>query len=211
MKNKSAFMILLFAAILPLNAHAQDLKPLVLPKPQTTGGKPLMQALSERQSTRSFTGEKLNPQLLSNLLWAGWGINRPDGRRTAPSASNNQEMEIYVVTPDGAYVYDAKGNQLQPVAAGDLRAATGTQEFVATAPLDLIYVADMSKTKSAQADIYAAADAAFISENIYLFCASEGLGTVVRAGIDRPALAQKLNLRDNQKIILMQVVGYPKK
>ena len=139
--SRSFFALLL----VPASLFAQDLKPIALPAPETSGGKPLMQALKERKSTREFTPEKLSPQVLSNLLWAGWGINREDGRRTAPSSSNRQEIEIYAVTSDGAYVYDAKGNALKPVASGDLRKQTGTVAFVGEAPLNLVYVADFSK------------------------------------------------------------------
>ena len=115
----------------------QNRKPVLLPAPQTDGGKPLMQALRDRQSTREFDSTKLPPQLLSNLLWAAFGINRPDsGKRTAPSARNWQEVDVYAIMEDGAYLYDAKANILRGVAKGDLRKLTGTQEFVSTAPLN---------------------------------------------------------------------------
>jgi nitroreductase len=195
---------------------AQDLSPMIkLPAPQTEGGKPLMQVLKARQSAREFSGEKLPPQMLSNLLWAGWGVNRSDGHRTAPSASNRQEIDVYVVMPEGAYVYDAKAHTLDPVAPGDLRAVTGTQPFPATAALNLVYVADMTKAGRPATDPQQAmnvgADAAFISANVYLFCASEGLATVVRASVDRAALGKALKLRETQLIVLAQSVGYPKK
>jgi nitroreductase len=191
---------------------AQDLKPISLPQPQTDGGRPLMQVLKERKTTRDFAADKLSPQVLSNLLWAAFGVNRPDGRRTAPSAMNRQEMDIYVATSDGLFVYNAQANRLDPVLAQDVRAATGTQSFAATAPLDLVYVADLAKTGSEpDADLYTAADAGFIAQNVYLFCASEGLATVVRGSVDRAALAKAMKLRSDQKIILAQTVGYPKK
>ena len=191
---------------------AQDLKPVPLPQPQTDGGRPLMQVLKERKTTREFAADKLPPQLLSNLLWAAFGVNRPDGRRTAPSAMNWQEMDIYLATSDGLFLYDAKGNRLETVLVQDIRAATGTQLFVATAPLDLVYVADLSKAGSGpDAEFYTAADAGFIAQNVYLLCASEGLATVVRGSIDRVALAKAMKLRPEQKIILAQTVGYPKK
>ena len=115
---------------------AQDLKPIPLPKPQTEGGRPLMQVLKDRKSTRDFAPDKLSQQLLSNLLWAAFGVNRPDGRRTAPSAMNWQEISIYVALSDGLFVYEAKDNRLQPVLAQDIRSATGTQPLAATAPLN---------------------------------------------------------------------------
>ncbi len=165
-------------------AVAQEPAPIKLPAPNTVGGKPLMQALKDRQSAREFGAEKLSPQVLSNLLWAAWGINRPDGHRTAPSASNKQEVDVYVTLPEGAYLYDAKANTLALVTAGDLRAATGTQPFPATAALNLVYVADLAKAGRSATDpqqmLNVGADVGFIAENAYLFCASEGLATVVR-------------------------------
>jgi nitroreductase len=186
-----------------------------LPAPKMDGGMPLMQALKVRHSEREFGTAKLTPQVLSNLLWAAWGINRPDGHRTAPSASNKQEIEIYITLPDGAFVWDAKTNTLNPVATGDLRGATGTQPFPATAALNLVYVADMSKAGRPATDPQQAmnvgADAGAIVENVYLFCASDGLVSVVRASVPKDALAKQLKLRDTQLIVLAQSVGYPKK
>jgi len=183
-----------------------------LPKPRTEGGKPLLQVLKERRSTREFSAERLSPQLLSDLLWAAWGVNRADGRRTAPSAMNRQELDVYIMTQDGAWRYDAKANRLEPVAAGDHRAAAGTQPYVATAALNLVYAADTSKTGSgAEFDVFMGADAGFVAQNVYLFCASEGLVTVVRGSIDKAALAKLLHLRETQRILLSQSVGYPKK
>ena len=179
------------------------------------GGKPLMQALKERKSTRAFSSEKLPMQTLGNLLWAAFGINRPDtGQRTAPSAMNRQEMDIYVATADGLYLYDAKGNDLQPMFTNDVRAATGMQPFVKDAPVELVYVADYARMGGGTDEgknLYAAADTGFISQNVYLFCASEDLATVVRGSVDRAALAKTMKLRPEQKIILAQTVGYPKK
>ena len=194
---------------------AQELKPVALPKPQTEGGRPLMQVLSERKSGREFSAQPLAPQVLSNLLWAGFGISRPDGRRTAPSASNRQELEIYVVLPDGAYRWDAKQNQLEPIASGDLRAVTASssQTWAAAAAVNLVYVADYAKMDG-QPDqnkaVTAAADSGFIAQNVYLFCASEGLSTVVRGGLDRTALEKALKLRPEQHVTYAQSVGYPK-
>jgi len=207
--------IAIIALVLPAIAFPQDLSPIKLPPPKMDGGKPLMQVLKERQSTREFGDQKLSPQVLSNLLWAAWGINRPDGRRTAPSASNRQEVDIYVVLPEGTYVYDAKANALTPVASGDLRGATGTQPFPATAAANLVYVADMAKAgrpaTDPQQQLNVGADVGFIAENAYLFCASEGLVTVVRASVPKPELAKQLKLRADQQIVLAQSVGYPKK
>jgi nitroreductase len=208
--SRSFFALLL----VPAGLFAQDLKPVALPAPQTSGGKPLMQALKERKSTREFSPEKLSPQVLSNLLWAGWGINRENGLRTAPSSSNKQEIEIYAVTADGAYVYDAKGNALKPVVNGDLRKLTGTVAFVGEAPLNLVYVADFSKMGGTDENAKTAtanANTGLIAQNVYLFCASEGLGTVVRGSVPRAELSKALNLRPDQRITLAQTVGYIKK
>jgi|WetSurMetagenome_2_1015567.scaffolds.fasta_scaffold00042_61 SagB-type dehydrogenase family enzyme len=186
-----------------------------LPNPQVEGGKPLMQALKDRSSSRSFSPQKLADQTLSNLLWAAFGINRTDtGKRTAPSAVNWREIDIYVATADGLYLFDANKQALKLVSSGDIRSATGTQGFVKEAPVNLIYVADltrMGKGSNEDKDRYSAADTGFISQNVYLYCASEGLATVVRASIDRQALAKIMKLRADQKIVLAQSVGYPKK
>ena len=195
-------------------AVAQELSPISLPPPQTSGGRPLMQVLKDRQSSREFSSQKLPPQVLSNLLWAAFGVNRPDGKRTAPSAMNMQEIDIYVATQDGLYLYDAKGNALKPVLAQDVRGATGQQPFVKEAPLNLVYVADLAKAGRASSEdqtLYTAADTGFVAQNVYLFCASEGLAVVVRGSVDRTALASLIKLRPDQKIILAQTVGYPKK
>jgi SagB-type dehydrogenase family enzyme len=196
-------------------AVAQELKPVPLLPPQTSGGRPLMQVLKDRQSTREFGSQKVSPQVLSNLLWAAFGVNRPDsGKRTAPSAMNWQEIDIYVATQDGLYLYDAKANALNPVLAQDVRAATGQQAFVKEAPVNLVYVADLAKTGRAEGEmqtLFTAADTGFIAQNVYLFCASERLAAVVRGSVDRVALAKLMKLRPNQKIILAQTVGYPKK
>ncbi|MFI5176631.1 MAG: nitroreductase family protein [Terriglobia bacterium] len=195
-------------------APAQELKPIELPTPQMDGGRPLMQVLNERHTTRTFSPEKLPMQLISNLLWAAFGINRPaTGGRTAPSAVNWQEIDIYVATADGLFLYDAKKQLLVPLLKEDVRAMTGTQAFVKEAPVNLIYVADLARTKRASSEdtiLYTAADTGFISQNVYLFCTSEKLATVVRGSVDRAALAKAMKLRPEQRIILAQSVGRPK-
>jgi SagB-type dehydrogenase family enzyme len=212
--RKTLALSLILVLVTQVGRAADDLKPVVLPKPQTEGGKPLMQVLKDRKTSREFSPRKLPDQVLSNLLWAADGINRPDlGKRTAPSAVNWQEIDIYVALADGLYLYDAKTHTLQPVLAEDLRALTGKQPFVKDAPLNLVYVADrtkMGKASEADKDIYSAADTGFISQNVYLYCASEGLATVVRGAVDKPALAKSMKLRPEQRIILAQTVGYPK-
>ncbi len=212
---RAAPLVLAVLLLWPAFTLAQDLKAIQLLEPQMDGGRPLMRVLKDRVSSRSFRPDGLPMQTLSNLLWAAFGVNRPaSGGRTAPSASNSQEMDIYVAMADGLFRYDAKASLLKPVLPGDIRALTGRQSFVTDAPMNLIYVADLSKMPRASAedrDSYAAAHSGFISQNVYLFCASEGLATVVRASIDRPALARAMRLRPDQKITLAQTVGYPKR
>jgi SagB-type dehydrogenase family enzyme len=213
MNLRSVLNILAVLLFLPVFAYAQQLKPIALSAPQTQGGKPLMQALKERKSTREFSSKELSLKVMSDLLWAAGGINRPDiAHRTAPSAMNMQEIDIYVAKADGVYVYDAKANRLLPVASGDIRALTGKQPFVKDAPVNIIYVADFSKMSRLSAEdknFYAAADTGFISENVYLYCASVGLATVVRGSMDKAALAKAMKLGGDQKIIFAQTVGYP--
>jgi SagB-type dehydrogenase family enzyme len=196
------------------SSWAAELLPVKLPPPNLNGGKSLMQSLQARKSSRDFSAKKLPVEVLSNLLWAANGINRPDsGRRTAPSAVNWQEIDIYVTMADGLYLYNAKEHVLKPVIKQDIRELTGKQPFVKEAPVNLIYVADYSRMGGASAEeriSYSAEDTGFIAQNVYLFCASEGLATVVRGSIDRDVLAKAMQLRDNQKIVLSQTVGYPK-
>jgi SagB-type dehydrogenase family enzyme len=193
--------------------QAADLPDIALPAPRMEGGKPLMQTLKARRSSRDFSEQKLTDQVMADLLWAAAGINRPDsGKRTAPSARDWQEVEVYAVTENGAYLYDAKANTLRAVVPGDLRKLAGSQEFVAVAPLNLIYVADVTKmTDSKPGDqvLYMGADTGFISQNVYLFCASEGLATVVRGSVERAPLAKALKLPEHKRIVLAQTVGYP--
>jgi SagB-type dehydrogenase family enzyme len=184
-----------------------------LPEPNMKGGMPLMEALSMRQTQREFSSRELPAQVLSDLLWAAFGVNRPEsGKRTAPSAMNLQEIDIYVALAEGLYLFRPKEHDLQMISGEDIRAATGGQDFVGGAPLNLVFVADYSRmTRGSEADkeFYSAADTGFISQNVYLYCASEGLATVVRGWVDREALAKAMGLREDQKIILAQTVGYP--
>jgi nitroreductase len=206
-------LVFLTLILLAGTLTAQELKPIALPAPQTHGGKPLMEALALRSTSRAFANDELPAQTLSNLLWAAWGINRPsEGKRTAPSASNWQETDIYIVMRSGVYVYDALTHILKPVVSGDYRALAGKQPFVKDAPVTLVFVADAGRMKAGElSESIKWADTAFISENVYLFAASEGLATGIRANVDRPALAKALLLKANQSITMAQSVGYPKK
>jgi len=200
----------------PTDAQTDGLKPIVLKKPDLTRKATLMDALSKRMSTREFGAKKLSDQDLSDLLWAGNGINRPDkGGRTAPSARNVQDIDIYVVTAEGAYLYDAKKNELTPVVSGDHRAVIAPQQpSVAVAPVSLLLVSDYSRFPGGANDAgtvsMAAIDAGTVSQNIALFCAAAGLATVPRAMIDTEKTAAALKLKPTQKIILHHPVGYPK-
>ena len=186
--------------------------------PKAKGGMSLMQALNERKSSRIFSNKELPPQMLSNLLWAAVGVNRKIegkkiGKRTAPTACNWQEIDVYVAMAKGLYLYDAKKHILKPVMAKDLRDIVGVQKFTGDAPIGLIFVADYAKMGRATTKIknfYASTDTGFVSQNVYLFCAAENLATVVLGMVNRTSLSKAMGLRSDQKIILTQPVGFPK-
>jgi SagB-type dehydrogenase family enzyme len=204
-------LLVLFTFVLVSAAVEPDA--IQLPKPVMEGGKPLMQALRERATIREISGRELPLEVLSNLLWAAWGVNRQDsGKRTAPSASNRQEIDVYVTTAKGVFLYDAKAHRLVAVSSEDVRVTTGKQDFVKNAPVNLLFVADFARMGGASEEnkvFYSAVDTGYISQNVYLFCASEGLATVARGGLDRPVLVTALKLRPEQRVILAQTVGYP--
>jgi SagB-type dehydrogenase family enzyme len=184
-----------------------------LPAPRRRGGLPLMEALWRRESQREFSPRALRRQLLSDLLWAAAGVNRPGlGGRTAPSALNAQEVVLYVAMPQGLYRYEPAAHTLQRVAAADVRRVTGYQDFVDTAPLDLIFVADHKRMKlvpAAQREAFAFAAAGAMAQNVYLVCASAGLATVIRAWFDHRALSQAMGLGPDHQLLLSQTVGTP--
>lgn len=204
---------LIFSATL---AAAQEPQPMKLPPPQLDKGMPLMQALHARKSTREFSPEKLPDQTLSDLLWAAFGVNRPEtGGRTAPSTHNWQDIDIYVASADGLYLFDAKNHALKLILAKDIRALTGTQDFVKDASLNLIYVSDFTRMDSDLSPedkrITASIDTGFIGQNVYLYCASAGLATVVRGSVDKDVLAKAMQLKSTQWIVAAQSVGYLRK
>ncbi|MBN2612347.1 MAG: SagB/ThcOx family dehydrogenase [Bacteroidales bacterium] len=213
MKSNRTLVVLLIS-FLPFSLFAQENLTIPLPEPEKTGGRPLMEVLNDRHSSREFSPKELSDQMLSNLLWAAFGINRPEsGKRTAPSARNRQEMEIYVTSAKGLFLYDAKANALVRILSEDIRSETGAQDWVAKAAINLIYVADYSRLGDADENskwANANASAGFIGQNVYLFCASENLATVIRGGFDREKLEPVMKLRPDQKIVLAQTVGYPK-
>jgi SagB-type dehydrogenase family enzyme len=206
--------LLLALLFFPEIIYAKDISAIKLLAPQLDKGRPLMQVLKERKSQRDFSPKVLPLQVLSDLLWAAFGINRPEsGKRTAPSAVNMQEIDIYVAGADGLYLYDAINYMLIPVLAKDIRAMTGIQPFVKDAAVNLIYVADFSRMQRISPEVrefYATIDTGFICQNVYLFCASEGLACVVRGLFDAQALGEAMKLRPQQKLIITQSVGYPK-
>jgi nitroreductase len=211
----------LVVAIAAVSAAEPQLMPSVTPPkpeliplltPDKTGGLPLMDALAKRSTARAFASRELPPQELSNLLWAAFGVNRADGKRTAPSARDRREVAIYVLTARGAYLYEPAANSLSPVVTEDVRPLGGQQSFVATAPATLVFVADLARMGTGSVEEkkpVAYIDTGYVSQNVYLYCASAGLVTGARMMVDRPALAAKLHLRDDQMIVLAQSVGYP--
>lgn len=195
------------------------LAPIPAPPEQSTAGPPpagvdtLMEAFQNRRSASGFAVQALPAPALLELLWAAWGINRPEsGKRTAPSAMNSQEIDIYVLLADGVYVYDAQANQLTRVLEQDLRskAARGS---LGDAAVQLVFVADHAKLRGGsqtEKDQWSAAHSGFIGQNVYLYCASKRLAARFYASIDRAALKASLNLREQQSIVFAQAVGYPK-
>jgi SagB-type dehydrogenase family enzyme len=207
------FSFIFFSILISFSAISQELQTTQLLSPQLDKGKSLMQALNDRHSTREFSDKELSLQQLSDLLWAANGINREDvNKRTAPSAMNKQEIDVYVFLKTGIYLYDAHALQLKLITAGDHRAAAGMQDYVATAPVNLVYVADYSKMggNDESKQIYSSADAAFIGENVYLYCSAFDLACVFRASIDKDVAAKLMNLNETQKVVSAQTVGFPK-
>jgi SagB-type dehydrogenase family enzyme len=205
MKKVKVLFVLIFTCIYLAGQTIE------LPPPQKTGEMPLMEALAKRATIRSFDTTSLSMQQISDLLWASFGINRPDGRRTAPSASNKQEIDLYVLLKSGAYLYDAQNNKLLQVAPEDLRSQASDERF-AVAPVQLIYVADLAKRgeNSEEAKLRTAnIDCGYISQNTYLYCTSEGLATGARGTVNRDILISKLNLKPDQRVLLAHSVGYP--
>jgi nitroreductase len=213
MNMVTKFALGMMGQLRPKPAKGDATPEIALPAPDKTGGLPLMEAIARRRSYHGFAaGTELPLPVLSNLLWAAWGVNRPDGMRTAPSAINAQEIDLYVALPSGAYLYDATAHKLRLVAGVDLRRVTGYQDFVDEAPLDLVFVADHSRMKLVPVSLrecYSSVATGAIAENIYLFAASNGLATVIRAWIDRDAIANALGLSHDQHVLMSQTVGYP--
>jgi SagB-type dehydrogenase family enzyme len=214
MKSLLVISVLLLYAT---NMNAQDLKPIKLNEPDKNRGTSVMKALDNRRSIREFSTEKLSIQDLSDLLWAANGINRPDGRRTAATARNNQDIDIYVIMEEGSYLYEAKTSELKPVATGDFReliAATEQQAWAKDAPVTLLIVSDISRFVGWDIEMQkycGALDAGIVSQNIMLFASGCGLATVPRVYMKNDELKKALNLTDTQIPMINTPVGYPKK
>ena len=197
----------------PIVSSDATVEYLRLPAPQTEGGMSLLSALQRRRSCRQFSSQNLDDAVLSSLLWAAFGINRSKtGLRTAPSTRNWQEIDLYLALSSGLYVLEPKSWQLRLVLGEDLRESTGLQDYVASAPLNLVYVSRLSRldeTDKSLRQFYTALDTGYISQNVYLFCAAFGLVTVARGLVDRRALAKAMRLDPNQRVVLAQSVGYP--
>ena len=207
---KTIMLITTLAAAI-MSATADDI---TLPPANKTGGKPLMDALAARQSQRGYADKELPLQVLSDLLWAANGVNRPDGRRTAPTARNNSEIDVYALTKDGAFLYTPATHSLSQVNTNDLRSTSGLPGFAPAAPVTLVLVVNRAKQGSGagnkMTDRFAAVDSGYISQNIYLYAASEGLSTVVLGTLNANALSTSLKLAENDEALFAQPVGYPK-
>jgi nitroreductase len=202
--------LLAFALIKP-SCNAQNTDTIPLPDPVKQGGKPLMQALNDRHSSRNFNEKELSQQQMADMLWAAFGINRPDGRRTAPSARNRQEIELYITTAKGTFLYDAVKNSLICISKEDIRTNTGGQPWVKDAAVTILYVCNMDRAASSDTTgmlVNAAFTAGACAQNVYLYCASEGLGSVVRGSFRNEGLNGLLKLTSQQVIIMAQTVGW---
>lgn len=204
--------LLLVCLVFSAAAFAAD-KVIKLPNPNLKRAGTVMKALSDRHSTREYAAKSLSLSDLSDLLWAANGVNRKDsGKRTAPSALNKQDVDVYVVLPDGSYLYDAKNHQLNLVSEGDHRGAVaGGQAFVKAAPVSLVLISDIARfgdAKNARNQLMGAMDAGIVSQNISLFCSSANLATVPRASMDMDQLKKALKLKDSQIPMMNHPIGY---
>ena len=212
---KRIFIILTVLLVTTMNLLSQDLQEIKLNSPNKSRGSAVMKALSDRQSVREYDTKELSLQDLSDLLWAANGVNRTDGKRTAPSAMNRQEIDVYVINKDGAYFYDAANQLLKPVAKGDFRKEVASgQDFVTTAPVSIVLVANLEKLGNPTSEgtrVTAGLDAGIVNQNINIFCAAVGLVTVPRGTMNKDELKKILKLSDNHYLMLNNPVGYPKK
>jgi nitroreductase len=192
---------------------AEEAKTIDLPPPRKASGKPLMAAFALRRSTREYSDRMLPPQVLSDLLWAAFGVNRPSGDRTAPYWRHIMVIDVYAAMANGVWFYEPKRHALLAQSRDDIRVQTGQQDFVGTAPLNLVYVAHGERMQDVSPEdrrLYASVDAGFIGQNVYLFCASEGLATVFRGAVDTAKLGKIMQLAADQFVTFAQTVGYPR-
>lgn len=195
-------------AFMPMLIMAQDI--IKLPKPKRSGGVEFLTLLNNRVTNRDFIDKGMTDQQISDMLWVAYGINRPDGRRTVPTASNKQEIDLYVFMKKGVYLWNATDNTLKLVAAGDQRAKTGVQDFVAVADVNIVMVSNLDKMtgKSVEAKKETTSvNSGYISQNLYLYAANAKMGSVARLMFNREELNKILNIKDNQWIVLTQSVG----
>lgn len=207
-KVSISFLVLLSWTI----CSGQVIETIPLPTAEKKGGMPVMEAFQLRKTQRSFSSKELTSQQLSNLLWAAYGINRPDGFRTVPAAKNWYEYDIYVLKSDGWFLYEATKHALLKMGNEDLRVYGGTQDFVKAAPVILVYVADfdrMTNTTDELRKFFSAVDVGYISQNVYLYCASEGLATIILGQVDKVKVREVLKLKPTQQVMLSQPVAYP--
>lgn len=209
------FSVLVFAAMLLAASAGNAQESIKLPEPSKDNPTTLFQALQNRHSSRDFAPDKqIFDDVLSTILWAASGVNRPEnGKLTVPSASNAQDIRVYVIRQDGAYLYQPKENSLLKVSDKDLRAAVASrQTVVANAPVGLVLVSDHNKFggNSDRAIRVGASDAGFVSQNICLAATALGLNTVPRMTMDSETLRKELNLDDNFDFLLNNMIGYPK-
>jgi nitroreductase len=212
-RQTNAGLLASAAATVPALGAVEQTKAIALPPPHKDGGQPLLSTLSLRHSTREYSERKLPLQMLSDLLWAAFGINRPSGDRTAPYWRHVMVIDVYAAMDDGVWLYEPKTHTLQPYLSDDIRDATGLQDFVSTAPLNLIYVAHgerMTDISPEDRRLYASVDTGFIGQNVYLFCASEGLASVFRGAVDYAKLNRLMRLPEQQFVTFAQTVGYPR-
>ena len=209
METRRFICSLFIICMLAMTSQAQNIS---LPKPQKEGGKSITYCLQNRKSTKEFSSKAISEQQISNILWAAYGFNRPD-KRTVPSAMNCQEFTLYIFLPSGIYRWNDKTNELIQLSKGDHRKDAGKQDYVATAAMNIVYVADYSKMGSIDPNNVsnmAYADCGFIAQNVYLYCGSEGLGSVIRGYVDKDLLAKTLNLKAKEHVILSQSIGFVK-
>ncbi len=209
---KRIFSTLAFIAFICTLSFAQGApKTIKLLPPTYDEGMTLMQALKNRKSSKGFTEKEISLQDISNMMWAALGVNRPDGKRTAPTGSNRQEIELYAFFKTGAYYYNYKDHTLELVAEGDHRSITGRAD-AQKAYLNLLFIADSDKTgpghRPGDANTVSYVNVGYVSQNVYLYCANAGIGSRARGGWNQQKVVETLGLKETMIVVLGQTVGY---